>query len=269
MKLVCDYIDGIEEFHNEISYVMVQSTENKVLIEQLIHNGFTPILSMMKMVHPEKMESILSSLLIYKDTSCLFYITDLGLAYRLKQAGLGHRIIYDPITMITNSLDAKAYSEIGFQAVGLSNEITLADANFIAGMVPAFYQLFGYRLMFHSARKLVHLYGQQMSIPLEDGTYQLREITRNEFYPLKEQEDGTYLYRSYPISLLTALPELAMKFGYLSSEFIEPAIYKKIVRIFIDYQNNPTDELIRQLNDLISCHDGFRYEDSVYLKEDF
>ncbi len=269
MKLVCDYMDGIEEFHNEISYVMVKSLDKKDLIEKLIEENFTPILSVMKMVHPLEMDSIVSSLLGYQDTSCLFYVTDLGLAYRLKQAGLEKRIIYDPVTMITNSLDAKAYAELGFYAVGLSNEITLADANQIACMVPAFYQLFGYRLMFHSARRLVHLYGEQMSIPLEDGTYQLREITRSDRYPLKEQADGTYLYRSYPISLLTAIPELDMKLGYLSSEFIEPSIYQKVVRIFIDYLQNPTKELVQQMNELVSTQDGFRYEDSVYLKEDF
>lgn len=271
MNIVVDECIFLNQIKDKIRYIMVSRPFDKKKIADYIQNGFTPILNLYQLIAPFEMNDVLEEISPYKDMDCLFYITDLGLVYQLKQEGLINKIIFDPITLITNSLDAKEYFNEGFRALGISNEIILKDAINIAKDIHGFYQIFGYRLMFHSKRRLVELYGNRLNQQLKDGTYILKEENREDRYPLIQNSYGTMIYRSYLINLLSFLPNLNMEFCYLNSNFISSDVYAKVIQIYLDVLNGKDLSLaIAEMNGLnLNCSDGFTYQDSIYQKEDF
>ncbi len=267
MKLVVDKL----LFQEEISYVMVQRPFIKKNIENLINQGVTPILNLYQMVHPMEVENCLKEIEPYFVTTCLFYLTDIGLAYRMKKLGLIHRVIYDPITMITNHLDALSYADYGFLAVGVSNEIPLQDVMTIASKVKTFYQVFGARLMFHSARNLISLYGNKINQSLGNGNYYLKEATRDERYLTIQKADGTYIYRNYYLCLLKEILKLNVEYAYISSLGLTDEVYEQVVSLFVEVLQTRNVELVlKKLSDLnLQIEDGFLYQDTIYQREDF
>lgn len=254
----------------------VQNASYDVLeaIQKVEEQELLPILKVNRMVLPEEIEEIKKKLEPFMRTSCFFYITDLGLAYFLKQQSVLHRVIFDPVTMITNALDARVYQDYGFAAVGLSSEITIEDVRKILSKtsISAFYQVFGYHIMFHSKRPLVSLYGKKINkvIPLEQLT--LQEATRQEQYPIEENDQGTFIFRSTVLSLLKELPATPLSFLYFDSYRIPQDIYLEVLAIYHDVLQGSMSmavglEKLRLLD--LPFGDGFTYQDSVYQKEAF
>ena len=160
MKLVCNLpsIDNLNDFKGYADALLIKNKENMLsTIQKVLTCGILPILQWDEMVLPEEIENYRTQIELTKNLGCMYYITDLGLAHLLKKANILDRVIFDPITMITNSLDAKEFQDYGFHAIGLSNEITLEDTKQIIekSKARAFLQVFGYRLMLSTRRKLV------------------------------------------------------------------------------------------------------------------
>ena len=243
MKLVSkiDNLDNLTVISNYSDYIMLPyeliSIEN---INRIIEANKTPILMFNLMVHPFEIEQLTKEVLAYKDLNVLYYITDLGLARILKTNNLINKTIYDPITMITNSLDASNYFSYGFNSSGLSNEITVKDLAKIIDKtnVKVFYQVFGHRLMLHSRRKLVSLQGEKIGRDIDKTNMRIVEATRNDSYPIVETGKGTYIYRSYLISLLKEIKQLNLEYAYIESFNIETETYIKVLEIFNKYLND-------------------------------
>ena len=277
MKLVSK-INNMNELNivaNYTDYIMLPyeliNIENVNKVTEL---NKTPILMFNLMVHPFEIEQLTKELLQFKDFNVLYYITDLGLARILKTNNLISKTIYDPITMITNSLDAANYYSYGFNSIGLSNEITVNDLVKIIDKTNSkvFYQVFGHRLMLHSRRKLVSLYGEKIGREIDKSNMRIVEATRNDSYPIIENDKGTYIYRSYLISLLKEIKNLNLEYAYLESFNIKTDNYIKVLEIFNKYLNdefslNQAIEHLTLLN--LDIKDGFSYQDSIYNKEEF
>ncbi|MDE6584716.1 MAG: U32 family peptidase, partial [Anaeroplasmataceae bacterium] len=205
----------------------------------------------------------------------LFYITDIGLGHLLKGLGLIERTIFDPKTMITNHLDAEIYASYGFHALGISNEITLKDYKAILEKtnIKAFYQVFGYRLMFTSRRKLVSLYSEkiQKSIALDNLSIEEATRLREERYPIYEDQYGTKIYRNHLICLLKEIIDLPMEYAFLDDMLISSDIFKEIISLFHSaIERRDISSLLERLDQLkLPISDGFSYKDSVYMKEEF
>lgn len=265
LELIQNYSDCIM-----LPYELI-SIEN---IEKINKYNKTPILMYNLMIHPFELNKYTNEILKYINSNTLFYITDLGLARFLKNNNLIDRVIYDPITMITNSLDAKNYYEYGFNAIGLSNEITFNDLNEIISKtdINAFYQVFGHRLMLHSRRKLVSLYKEKIGDKSPNTNMQIIETTRNDVYPIVENDRGTYIYRSYLISLIKEIKGSNIEYAFFENFNTSLEVYYEIIKIYYEYLNdnislNLALEKISLLN--LDIKDGFTYQDSVYQKEEF
>jgi putative protease len=243
-------------------------------INECNNNGLTPILKMDAMIHEYMLEDFKKLVLEYTDYNVLFYITDLGAAKILIDLGLVNRTIFNPNTLITNHLDAKIYSDLGFDAVGMSLEITINDVikTIDKANIDLFYQVFGHQLMFHSKRMLVNLYEQKENLQIKRDNMYLIEEKRKDKYPLLETNLGTYIYRSYQISLIKHIKELDLKYAYFESRFIDFNIYLEVLNIYNKYLNNEIilNEALNNLSSLdLNIEDGFTYKDSVYQKEEF
>jgi putative protease len=230
-------------------------------------------LSMDKIYQPKTIKEAEEFLKKYKDIVDYFYVTDLGVCNLAIKLGIENKIIFDPKTMITNSLDFSIYASYGFHALGISSEITLEDCNTIIHKCNknSFYQVFGLRLMFYSKRHLISLYSKKNNeeYPKEDVYF--REATRSDYFPGFENINGTVMYRSYYISLLKELSQMKdFTYGYLESYRVDNDTVKKVLDIYknaIDGKN--IDELISEFNSLnLNVEDGFTYKDSVYQKEE-
>ncbi|MDE7095020.1 MAG: U32 family peptidase, partial [Anaeroplasmataceae bacterium] len=229
--------------------------------------------SLTEMVFPMELDAYKQKILLTKETGCLYYITDLGLAHILKELGLMDRTIFDPMTMITNSLDAKEYMNYGFKAIGLSNEITLKDTKQIIEKtgITAFLQVFGYRLMLNTRRHLVSLYAEKIDKTISNKPLVLEEATRKEKYPIIETDKGTKIYRSELISLAKELKTLPIEYAFLNSFEISKETFVRIIKDYYEILNKEdVTSILNDLNELgLSIGEGFSYKDSVYMKEEF
>ena len=234
----------------------------------------TPILRMDAMLHEDMLKDFEDIILNYKNTNALFYVTDLGAVNILIRNNLVNRCIFDPQTLICNYLDAEIYQSMGFDAISMSLEIMINDVvkSIEKAHLSLFYQVFGHRLMFHSKRKLVSLYEQKESLNIKRNSMYLIEEKRNDKYPLVETKLGTYIYRSYQLSLINELDRLNLKYAYLESRFIDFDMYLEVLCIYNEYinRNITLDEANSKLSLLaLNIEEGFTYKDSVYQKEEF
>lgn len=276
MRLIARLSDlaRLKEVSSFLDAILIEDDEdiqkNITLVKSL---NLLPVYNLSEMILPFMLKEYKNKIMKTKDLGCFYYITDLGLAHILKELGLIDRTIYDPITMITNHLDAKAFQEYGFAAISLSNEITLEDTKKIiaSSNCKAFLQVFGFRAMLHTRRKLVSLYQQKIgaSFPLTDMT--IEEATRKKTFPIVETDTGTTIYRSYIICLLKELIQLNLEFAYLDSLGIQETVFFEVLRLFDALRKGQeVEEIAKALASLeLPIEEGFSYRDSVYMKEEF
>lgn len=286
MKLVglLYQLEELDNLKDKLDCVMIEvdylsnpkfSNYNHIdMIKKSLQYNIKPILKFNRMIHPKEIDIVKNIINEYINYDCLFYITDLGLLNLFKKLNLVNKVIYDPITMICNSLDAKNYSDFGVESIGVSNEITLEDLNLIINKtnVNTFYQVFGYRLMLHSRRYLVSLYEEKINHKFDKKNMVLEESTRNDIYPIVENEQGTLIYRSGIISLIKEIKDMKIEYAYFDHFNINNDTYNEIINIYYDYLNDNIDlSLAKQKLELLNLNfsDGFSYKDSVYQKEEF
>lgn len=272
MKIVCKLsnLNILKDIVNYADAVMLDDNDDIINnIKMIENNNLIPIYNLANMICPFDLDIYKEKINSVINTNTLFYITDLGLAKYIKDLGYINRVIYDPITMITNSLDAKEYYSYGFNAVGLSNEITLKDIKKISSNVESFLQVFGYRIMMNSRRKLISLYKEKINKQFENKNIIIKEDTRDEYYPLIEDDKGVRIYRPYLISLLNEFNDLNLKYAYLDNFNIDDDTYKKILKLFKESLNDKEAAILKLNNLNLNIKDGFSYKDSIYMKEEF
>lgn len=237
-----------------------------------INNNILPIISLNKMFYPNELEEIKD--VFNKYDKAKFLITDLGLFNIAKSLKIENKLIYNPETMLTNYLDLELYKNLGFDALAMSLEIPFSDVVLAKEKTNAnlFYMVFGKRMMLYSRRKLLSLYKEKANINIPNETLYLKEINRDDYFPIIENETGTKIFRSYIVSYLDQLDKIEFKYNYLDSYDIDFDIYKKVINIFKDYLDKKVskEESLNKLNSLnLNINDGFKYKDSVYQKEEF
>lgn len=276
MQIVCNLSSSIElkDVKNYVDGVLIDDSEDlKKKINEALKYQVTPILKWNEMVLPNDISRYLNKIKETKDTGCMYYITDLGLAHMLKEEGVLDRVIYDPITMITNHLDAKEYASYGFHAVGMSNEITLEDMRTILSKsnIKVFLQVFGYRQVLHTRRNLISLYATKADLNLPKDNLFLEEATRKDLYPIYETKNGCRMFRSHMICLLSELSNLPIEYAYLDSFSLSKEEFIEVLKAFSNAQKGShVDDELQKIKSLgLPIADGFSYQDTVYHKEEF
>ena len=275
-------LDELKKLNDKLDYALIHIPNLSVnyknidineALDYCNNHNIKPILSLNRIFHPKDLDEVTKIIDEYKNTNAMFYIADLGALNLFLENGIINRVIYNPETMITNYLDMNEYHSFGVDSVGISSEITLNDLNRISEINNnIFYQVFGRRLMFYSRRKLITLYGNKNETVYPKENVYLRESTRNDYFPIIENNNGTLIYRGYNISLLAYMDELNIKYAYVESFDIDIDKFIKVNSIFYDIVHKNIDLSIAKikLNELeLNIEDGFIYKDSVYQKEEF
>lgn len=284
MKIVCS-IYQIEQLHrlkDTIDYAILMvpnislnymDLDIDLAISYCLDNHIGIILAIDKLYLPKEIDLISKFIDKYQNLCDYFYITDLGIGNLMITKKCQNKVIFDPKTMICNSLDLNIYNSLGFEALGLSSEITKEDILSIYDKTKAniFYQIFGYRLMFYSKRNLISLYEKKNNALYPHEAY-LKEATRNDYFPILENENGTLIYRSYLISYMEYLDEIKdLKYGFIESYLLDLDKLEIITKTFKGLLNKEITIDMARLNILkldLHIEDGFMFKDSVYEKKE-
>ena len=139
------------------------------------------------------------------------YYGDEGLYQEAKALGLTDRLVYQPETLITNSLDIAFYCGLGIQSVSLAHECTLEEILTMTQTQKNVEILIsGYFSILYSRRPLLTNYKNQIHSPAiqTDRMYTLIESTRSDRMPIYEDRYGTTIYSKAPIQSFQELPVL-------------------------------------------------------------
>lgn len=234
-------------------------------------NNIEPVISLMRIVMENELQIVSSFIEKYREYK--FIVSDLGIVQLFKEKGLVENVIYDPTTLVCNSLDLELYSSFGFNAVGMSNEITVQDVitAYNYSKSPIFYQIFGRKMMYYSKRRLISTYKEYRDLSFETKHLFLREEKRDYDIPVYENENGTFCYRPYNISLLEELNNISfLKYGYFETLNCENEKLIEVLKIYKDaLSEDPNNEVLKQRIEALNLpiEDGFAYSDTVHVKE--
>lgn len=275
LNMILSYSDAVMAGSNATSVLNETSftKEELIKIKDFVHSkNKLFFLKVNGLLHENQIEDYKEFITAFLDADG-FYASDLGVVLILNELGLKDRIIFDPQTLICNSLDAKIYLEESPYGIGLSQEIPLCDIEKISNCVEhkIFYKIFGYHPMCFSKRKLISLYLEENRLTKKTGIYYLKEEKREDFYPIIENEYGTIILRSHVVNLLRHLKTLKVAFLFVETFLIAEDKILEVLKLINKVMNNQmtADAACDAYDKLgIPTSEGFTYHDSVYLKEE-
>jgi U32 family peptidase len=175
-------------------------------------------------------------------------VADLGAYKTIEKLGFTSKVIYNPETLMTNVYDFNFLADFNIQGVYVAKEITLEDIIYIAENKK--YKMFmvghGHLNMFYSKRQLIDNF---MQYDKKDHIYHNRqdlkiiEETRDEAYPVLEDQAGTHVFRSHVFQSLTHMKTLESYLDYLVVDtlFKDDAYALSVLPM---YQNRKPNQLI-------------------------
>ena len=203
-----------------------------------------------------------------------FIVQDFGAALLIKDIIALDKVIFNPVTLITNEMDASVYNKLGFEGIICSSEITCEDVKTISlknhniGCVG-----FGYHPMYQSYRHIIDLYTDNLKIDVKNKeSLFLKEWTRDKKYHVLDTKSGSVIFRPYVISLFKEFSLLSnIKFFIINTIFIDDDQVNSICELVSDLKNDKIDASIveKKLEETFTIEDGFIYEDSIYNPEEF
>jgi len=275
-------IDMFKELESEVDAIIVPTPFSSYVltrfnleeIKYIVNIAEKPLYFLVNGLYEDKdMEGVRDLILEYKD-QVHYIFGDLGVLDILIDFSLENRSIYNPTTLICNSLDANEYLDYGLEAVGLSNEITVNDQVNITKKVnnKTLIKVFGFHPMFISKRKLITTYLEHINKEKKTKKGYLVEERRPDKLPVIEDIDGTTIYRHYPINLIKEIDSIkTANFLYFNSTFLSTKTLIETVRIYKKAINNEisSKEAFEILSSMFLYSDGFMYNDSIYEERDF
>lgn len=292
MKIITDCFDlhhieqyakcGIDRLIVSLPFVSLREVktytydEVKKKIPVLHEKNMEIAVNMLNFVLEESIEKFKEALVFCKEEKVdVIYFSDMGVYQMAKELKIEHKLVYQPTTLITNSMDANNYLDLGIQSVVLSREITFDDMKKILSKCKKCeVSVFGRNVMMHSRRKLLSSYFEfvgKEDVSNSSHLY-LMEENRNEKMPIFQDANGTHILSGSTFCFFKELNELQnsdFKFdGFgLNEEMICQSILDahKILsneidgkEMFEDYQNTYTE---------LNVSDGFMYKKTSLVKE--
>lgn len=155
------------------------------------------------------------------------YFTDLGIINVAGGMDLTNKLIYDPDTLLTNSLDVNFFLRQGIGTV-LARELSFDEVKDILEKNPAKcdMQVFGHLKMSYSKRQFMTNYfkyiGKEVDV-LNKRSIRLVEENRNYKLPIIEDKYGTRIYSDYVLLMYKEYLELRplLKRAIIDDTFIE------------------------------------------------
>ena len=169
------------------------------------------------------------------------YFHDLGLIDAARSYSFSDKLIYDGKSVMCNSVDAAFMLDRGMDSVMISRELTLAEIQEILNQHPnqIDMQIFGHLRMSYSKRRFLSNYFHQIGKEydfFDKETLSLVEEQREYRMPIMEDENGTYIYTDYILTVFDEICRLRpyLKRGIIDTLFIEDV--NQIMQVCRDYR---------------------------------
>ena len=187
------------------------------------------------------------------------YFTDLGIVNIAKRVGLLSKLIYDPDTLMTNSVDASFYLKQGIDVV-LARELSFPEVFDIVKRLPnkVDMQVFGHLKMSYSKRQFLTNYFKHLDEEVNVSgkkTIRIVEENRNYSLPIVEDKYGTRIYSDYVLLMYNELAHLksAIKRAIVEDSFVDinivTDVIKDIRRLTEENSQFLTDALVNKYQD--------------------
>ena len=206
------------------------------------------------------------------------YFTDLGIINVAGGMDLTNKLIYDPDTLLTNSLDVNFFLRQGIGTV-LARELSFDEVKDILEKNPAKcdMQVFGHLKMSYSKRQFMTNYfkyiGKEVDV-LNKRSIRLVEENRNYKLPIIEDKYGTRIYSDYVLLMYKEYLELRplLKRAIIDDTFIEKnelilaalRDYKRVSNMNAEF----LEENITGLYNNVSFSNGYLSNKTSKVKEE-
>lgn len=229
------------------------------LYKEARENGLEVYISIDQMIYEEDLELLRTYLSVIRTKEVAgVYFSDLAVLKEAKAMGMEGLLIYDPLTLLTNSLDTAFFLKQGVQSCVLARELTLEEIRTICRNVngKVDLQLFGPLIMAISRRKYLQSYFDYAGIaadPTAKEGYRIREVNREECYRVVENEKESIVYTD--------------DFAAPYKEYL--ALLPLCQRVILCGDNVNGEELLHVLKDLQELNDENAEEKRRALQESF
>lgn len=191
------------------------------------------------------------------------YFTDLGIINVASSFGIGDKLIYDPDTLLTNSLDINFFLRQGIGTV-LARELSLDEVKRILTNNPGKcdMQVFGHLKMSYSKRHFMTNYFNYLGLEkdiLGKRNITLVEENRNYRLPILEDEYGTRIYSDYIFLMYKEFVDLKplLKRAIIDDTFIEDT--NLIFAILRDVKRVSDVNAVFLEENIISKYDNYQF----------
>lgn len=214
---------GLEEIDNIISMY-----KNKMVI-----------ISMNKMMYDKDFALIERTLRILKEKNVLIMFYDMGVFNVARRLGMSERMIISQEHLNASIVSNQFYKKRGINYSYITSDITYNEVLDIknSGM-KILYNIYGHIPMFYSRRSLISNYLKYINKDKNGDIYYMKH--EEEFYPIKEEEEGTCIY-SRGIDLTLEISEMDDDI-YLVVNLFDVHNYKDVMKKIINMENGDGDK---------------------------
>lgn len=220
--------------------------------------------NMMAFLHESKKEKLIEVLEEIKYDIDGIYYGDEGILEACRKLNIEDKLIYQPETLVTNSMDANFYLNQNIQAVSLAHELSLEEINAIAKKADSLeVQIHGYYSILYSRRPLVENYLRAIGSDRKNKPYEIIEQTRNERMKIVQNVKGTIVYSDKPkmsFKQILKLKEAGIDRFRIEGIFLSD---KEIVQLISLYKQ----ALEGVLPENVDGDDSWYYKESLLRKE--
>lgn len=205
------------------------------------------------------------------------YFTDLGVLNCAQAYGLENKLIYDPDTLLSNSLDTAFYLKNNIGAV-LARELTLTELTKIIDRFPnkLDLQVFGHLKLSYSKRHFLTNYFKHFNMEAditERKDLSLVEESRNYRLPVVEDVYGTRIYSDYIFMMYKELVPLKAKLkrAIIDGSFLSENLFMTAIRDVKSLNSENAAYIEQALYNRFadeSFSSGYLYRATVKVKED-
>lgn len=138
-----------------------------------------------------------------------FIVQDIGaLTYMLSKIS-PDRIIFNPYTLICNKDDLVTYNKLFNTAVSVTDNLSIIEKIGLVNSSITLINIYGTYPIYQSYRKVVSLYEDYKNVKIDRNNLFIKEDTRNDLYPIIENEYGSFIFSHEKVNLLDHLDELS------------------------------------------------------------
>lgn len=215
------------------------------------------------------LENYIKESIVYNIKYYIF--TDMSVYYILKKYNLENKSMFFAKTINCSTYDIIEYNKLGIKCL-VSTELMIDDLVKISNLENNIIYTYGYFNIFYSRRELLSLYKEYSNLNYnsKNKMYTLLEETRNEFYPVVENNNGTFIHSAYKLMLFDEIFLLNKNnYFYIDSVFIDEKQLLEIINIYsllfkTGYSKDLENELIKIDNNIGK---SFLYKKPEILKE--